>query len=264
MKPFILALLLVAVSAKGWAQERPVIIASVGTDSAFTSIHEDTLHLSVNVGDTVAVRLDAREWPTVISYYLTFKHGAAFNDGNDTDVFPLDLVDFVSGTFLQGPDLPTSQSGIVVVNGSEFQAGIASLGERTDEGAGFLGVFRFKVSNLPRVPERQYAIELHAFTLEGPRGATSPSYGSLSGHLYIHLDFHQPIPVTSDFNDNGVVDFADFLEFARVFGKQKGKDDTFDARFDLEENDQIDFGDFLLFASHFGKAPVIIRYRQAA
>jgi uncharacterized protein (DUF1501 family) len=50
----------------------------------------------------------------------------------------------------------------------------------------------------------------------------------------------------SDFNNDGIVDFADFLEFADGF--QRG-----DTRFDIDGNGQTGFSDFLEFARAFGR-----------
>ena len=49
-----------------------------------------------------------------------------------------------------------------------------------------------------------------------------------------------------DFDNNGVVDFQDFLRFAGKFG-------TTDTRFDLDRSGRVDFSDFLIFVSAFGK-----------
>ena len=58
----------------------------------------------------------------------------------------------------------------------------------------------------------------------------------------------QPAKSTAfpDFDDNGIVDFADFLLFVSHFGKAE-------ERYDLNTDGQVDFSDFLIFVSHFGK-----------
>lgn len=55
-----------------------------------------------------------------------------------------------------------------------------------------------------------------------------------------------------DFDDNGVVDFDDFFQFASAFGKKRS-DAEFDAKFDLDGNGEVDFNDFFIFADAFGK-----------
>ena len=52
--------------------------------------------------------------------------------------------------------------------------------------------------------------------------------------------------ISPDFDDNGVVDFADFLLFVSKFGSTE-------ARYDLDGDGVVGFSDFLLFVSDFGK-----------
>ena len=54
-----------------------------------------------------------------------------------------------------------------------------------------------------------------------------------------------------DFDGDGTVGFADFLQFAGQFGTRQG-DGTYQARYDLDGNGAIDFSDFLIFANSFG------------
>ena len=55
-----------------------------------------------------------------------------------------------------------------------------------------------------------------------------------------------------DFDEDGVVGFADFLQFAGRFGATQG-DRTYEERFDLNGDGAIGFPDFLIFAGSFGK-----------
>ena len=54
----------------------------------------------------------------------------------------------------------------------------------------------------------------------------------------------------SDFDGNGVVDFADFLLFVGQFGTRQG-DGRYEAKYDLDGDGAIGFGDFLIFVSNF-------------
>ena len=56
-----------------------------------------------------------------------------------------------------------------------------------------------------------------------------------------------------DFNGNGKVDIADFLEFVKVYGSIRG-DGTYQAKYDLDSNGVIDISDFLTFVENFGKS----------
>ena len=57
---------------------------------------------------------------------------------------------------------------------------------------------------------------------------------------------------TPDFDGNGVVGFADFMQFAAQFGLSQS-DTGYDARYDLDGDGTIGFGDFVIFANAFGK-----------
>ena len=60
---------------------------------------------------------------------------------------------------------------------------------------------------------------------------------------------------TPDFNGDGIVGFADFVQFAAQFGLRQG-DAGYEARYDLDEDGMIGFGDFVIFAKAFGLSAV--------
>ncbi len=57
---------------------------------------------------------------------------------------------------------------------------------------------------------------------------------------------------SADFDRNGVVEIADFLEFLEVFGSRQG-DEKYEARYDLDRNGEIGVSDFLIFLDFFGQ-----------
>ena len=62
-----------------------------------------------------------------------------------------------------------------------------------------------------------------------------------------------PTPASaSDFDGDGTVGFADFLQFVEQFGLNQ-EDEAYQARFDLDGDGVIGFGDFLVFTNNFGK-----------
>ena len=63
----------------------------------------------------------------------------------------------------------------------------------------------------------------------------------------------RPAPPSSDFNDDGRVDFPDFLLFVGKFGSRQG-DETYQDEFDLDSDGAIGFSDFLIFSSAFGQS----------
>ena len=56
-----------------------------------------------------------------------------------------------------------------------------------------------------------------------------------------------------DFNGDGTVDFADFLQFVEKFGFSRS-DEGYDARFDLDGDGVIGISDFLIFVNAFDKS----------
>ena len=56
-----------------------------------------------------------------------------------------------------------------------------------------------------------------------------------------------------DVNDDGVVDFSDFVVFVQKFGTSRG-DDGYDVSCDLDSDGTIGFADFLVFAGAFGQS----------
>ena len=62
-----------------------------------------------------------------------------------------------------------------------------------------------------------------------------------------------PTPASaSDFDGDGTVGFADFLQFVEQFGFSRSAE-GYEARFDLNGDGVIGFGDFLIFVNAFGK-----------
>ncbi|MBU1252700.1 MAG: hypothetical protein KJ905_01345, partial [Nanoarchaeota archaeon] len=59
-----------------------------------------------------------------------------------------------------------------------------------------------------------------------------------------------------DFNENGIVDFPDFILFAKNYGKKEGMID-FNSRYDIKLNGEIDFSDFIEFASKYGFTVIV-------
>ena len=63
---------------------------------------------------------------------------------------------------------------------------------------------------------------------------------------------YEYVPVQTDFDGSGRVDFADFIMFASAFGR-RSQDVNWDARYDLDGNAEIGFSDFVLFVQTFGR-----------
>ncbi len=97
-----------------------------------------------------------------------------------------------------------------------------------------------------------HSSEVHSVAFS-PDGRTLIS-GSRDGTMLL-WDIARYLPPTirnPDFDGDGTVGFADFLQFAAQFGTSQ-RDEGYDARFDLDGNGTIGFSDFLIFAGAFGK-----------
>ncbi len=100
-----------------------------------------------------------------------------------------------------------------------------------------------------------------ATTDENGRAATTLTLGRQPGtnRVVATVSDLQPVTFTAigrphaDFDGDGTVGFADFLQFAAQFGTSQ-RDEGYDVRFDLDGNGTIGFSDFLIFAGAFGKS----------
>ena len=64
--------------------------------------------------------------------------------------------------------------------------------------------------------------------------------------------------IDPDFNDDGIVNHADYDLFVPHWGTREG-DDNWDAKFDLDGNGNIGLSDFVIFIDYFGKSvPVAV------
>ena len=129
--------------------------------------------------------------------------------------------------------LPEQGTGFVEI-------GIASLGGQATANSGLVGTVRFRtMAGFSGTAIRLVRAELS-------RGG---QFETVNLDIRIELQFQA---VTSDFDDDGMVNFADFLAFAGQFGARQG-DGRYEAKYDLDSDGAIGFGDFLIFSSSFGK-----------
>ena len=100
-----------------------------------------------------------------------------------------------------------------------------------------------------------------ALTDANGQAATTLTLGSQPGPNTVEatVDGFEPVTFTAtgkevhaDFDGDGTVGFADFVQFAAQFGLSQD-DAGYEARYDLDEDGMIGFGDFLIFANAFGK-----------
>ncbi len=153
--------------------------------------------------------------------------------------FEYDASQVVYEGFDVGDVLPNAQA--LPERGTGFvEIGIASLGGRATATGGLVGTVRFRATA---------AFSGTAIRLVRAELSRSGQFEIVTLNTSVELPFQS---LTSDFNGDGVVNFADFLAFAGQFGARQG-DGRYEAQYDLDSDGTIGFGDFLIFSSSFGK-----------
>ncbi len=153
--------------------------------------------------------------------------------------FEYDARQVVYEGFDVGDVLPNAQA--LPERGTGFvEIGIASLGGRATATGGLVGTVRFRATA---------AFSGTAIRLVRAELSRSGQFEIVTLNTSVELPFQS---LTSDFNGDGVVNFADFLAFAGQFGARQG-DGRYEAQYDLDSDGAIGFGDFLIFSSSFGK-----------
>ncbi len=127
----------------------------------------------------------------------------------------------------------------------EFYLWWLSTGHRSPFRGSTKATFKAAVEN------GQFAIELD-LTDQRPGDYWLDVYLHRRGSRSLGPRRFRPITVVPppDFDDNNVVNFADFLTFVRMFGRSSAGGRF---RFDLDGDGDIGFSDFLIFARAFGE-----------
>ncbi len=214
----ILALLMYPLSL--WAQNS----FSLSLDVDGTAGDQAVTSLNVSADEVIAIQI----------------FGTGIQNANGLAVrFEYDAAQVVYEGFEAGDILPNAQA--LPEQGTGFvEIGIASLGGQATANSGLVGTVRF------RTTAAFSGTTIRLVRAELSRGGQFE---------IVNLDIRIALPfqaVTSDFDGDGVVNFADFLAFAGQFGARQG-DGRYEAKYDLDSDGAIGFGDFLLFSSSFGK-----------
>ena len=153
--------------------------------------------------------------------------------------FEYDASQIVYEDFDVGDVLPNAQA--LPERGTGFvEIGIASLGGRATADGGLVGTVRFRATA---------AFSGTAIRLVRAELSRGGQFEIVTLNTRVELPFQS---LTSDFDGDGRVGFADFLAFAGQFGACQG-DGRYEAQYDLDSDGAIGFGDFLLFSNSFGK-----------
>ena len=166
--------------------------------------------------------------------------GTGIQNANGLAVrFEYDASQVVYEGFDVGDVLPNAQA--LPEQGTGFvEIGIASLGGQATANSGLVGTVRL------RATAAFSGTAIRLVRVELSRGG---QFETVNLDIRIELQFQA---LTSDFDSDGMVNFADFLAFAGQFGTRQG-DGRYEAKYDLDSDGAIGFGDFLIFSSSFGK-----------
>ena len=127
-------------------------------------------------------------------------------------------------------------------NNSSVEVMAASFGGKIAQQSVRLGTIRFRISD---------TFETGQIRLRYARIRRSGQFEVFADPVV--LTFSHQAGLRADFDGDGAVGFADFVQFAARFGLSQG-DARYDARYDLDGDGAIGFGDFLIFANTFGKS----------
>ena len=125
---------------------------------------------------------------------------------------------------------------------------------------------RVPLSTLTTMPDGTYTLQgFLTVTADDPEAAhqvetvASIKFSSQEGQILrtsaqpgSSEDASQSAGQKGDFDNNGAIDFSDFLNFAAAYGKTSTSL-GYNATFDLDDDGTIGFSDFLTFAAAFGK-----------
>ena len=192
--------------------------------------------LEVSAEDVVSIQIfgDDIQGATAVSMLFQYDARQVLFEGFD-----------VGGIMTNAVAAPTEET-----HPTSIEITIWPFASRTTPRTGLLGTARFRTS-----------ASFSSTTIRLAEGEISLGrYREETASLNIDISLHDSTAAPSpglevhraDFDGDGTVALADFLEFASHFGVERD-DDSFDARFDLDGDETIGLGDFLQFAAQFGK-----------
>ena len=216
------------------------IIALLIYPLSLSSQSRFSLSLDVNSAAGDQAVLSANVSPDQVVAIQIF--GRDIQNANGISVrFEYDTRQVVYDGFDAGDVLPNVVV-LPVEHGTGFvQVSIGALGGQATVNTGLVGTIRFRTTGAFS------GTNIRLVRGELGRGG---QFERIALNVRVSLQLGSVAP-TPDFDGDGMVGFADFVQFANVFGARQG-DGKYQARYDLDSDGAIGFSDFVIFTHDFG------------
>jgi hypothetical protein len=222
--------------------ETAAVLTIAKMSNGKVSIQEETLpnfsislDLNTASGDQALQSLTGIQPASVISIQIfgkNIKDAIGFSTRFEYDPAQLAYEEFEIGSALPNAQSPGPIQG---TNPAWVEVGAAVFGGTVTSDDGWLGTIRFRTDLcFSGTVVRMVRAEIHR----------AGQFETLNTEIVVDLKASP----SSDFNENGTVDFSDFLLFASAF-----KQTNADPKFDLNGDGEVGFQDFFIFAGNFGK-----------
>ncbi len=217
-----------------------IVIALLIVPLSLSSQSSFSLSLDVNsaAGDqaVTSVNVSPDELVTIQIF------GRDIQDANGISVrFEYDAHQVVYDGFDAGDVLPNVVV-LPVERGTGFvQISLGALGGQATVNTGLVGTIRF------RTTAAFSGTNIRLVRGELGRGG---QFERVTLNVRVSLQLGSVAP-TPDFDGDGMVGFADFVQLVNVFGSRRG-DGKYQAKYDLDSDGEIGFSDFVIFTNDFG------------
>ena len=202
---------------------------SLSLDTNGAAGDQATTSVNVSPDQLVAIQIFGRDIQNANGISVRFEYDAG-QVGYDS---------FDAGDVLPNAVVLPAESG---TNPTFVQISLGALGGQATSNTGLIGTIHF------RTTAAFSGTSIRLVRGELGRGG---QFERVTLNVSVELQ-SGPAFLTPDFNGDGMVGFADFVQFAGVFGASRG-DGTYQAKYDLDSDGTIGFSDFVIFVNDFGK-----------
>ena len=202
---------------------------SLSLDANGAAGDQATTSVNVSPDQLVAIQIFGRDIQNANGISVRFEYDAG-QVGYDS---------FDAGDVLPNAVVLPAESG---TNPTFVQISLGALGGQATSNTGLIGTIRF------RTTAAFSGTSIRLVRGELGRGG---QFERVTLNVSVELQ-SGPASPTPDFDGDGMVGFADFVQFAGVFGASRG-DGTYQAKYDLDSDGTIGFPDFVIFVNDFGK-----------